>query len=71
MYKSGKILIVDDEPMVTKTLSTLLGLEGFCCIQTFNDPKEALLWLEKNEVDLILSDFSSLKIDDLVASLFR
>ncbi|MBR1618195.1 response regulator [bacterium] len=57
MYKSGKILIVDDENMVTKTLSTLLGLEGFSNVQTFNEPKDALKWLKDNKVDLIISDF--------------
>ena len=57
MDKMGKILIVDDETMVTKTLDMLLGLEGFSNITTFNNPKEALLYLEKNEADLIISDF--------------
>ncbi len=57
MDKMGKILIVDDESMVTKTLSMLLGLEGFSNVETYNNPKEALKFLEKNEVDLIISDF--------------
>lgn len=57
MDKLGKILIVDDEQMVTKTLSMLLGLEGFGNIITFNNPKEALDYLKDNEVDLIISDF--------------
>ena len=57
MDKTGKILIVDDESMVTKTLSMLLGLEGFSNVITFNNPKEALKYLEEYEVDLIISDF--------------
>ncbi len=57
MDKLGKILIVDDEDMVTKTLSMLLGLEGFGNIVCFNNPKKALKYLKENEVDLILSDF--------------
>ena len=57
MDKMGKILIVDDESMVTKTLSMLLGLEGFSNVITFNNPKEALKYLEEYEVDLIISDF--------------
>lgn len=57
MDKSGKIVIVDDETMVTKTLSMLLGLEGFSDVATFNNPKEALEYLENNDVDLIMSDF--------------
>ncbi len=57
MDKTGKILIVDDEQMVTKTLSMLLGLEGFSDICSFNNPEDALLWLQDNDVNLIISDF--------------
>ena len=57
MNKLGKILIVDDEAMVTKTLSMLLGLEGFSNVICFNNPKEALFYLKDNEIDLIISDF--------------
>ena len=57
MDKSGRILIVDDENMVTKTLSMLLGLEGFSDITAFNNPQDALLWLKDNDVNLIISDF--------------
>ena len=57
MENFGTIVIVDDEAMVTKTLSMLLGLEGFSNLETFNNPIEALDYLKKNEVDLIISDF--------------
>ena len=57
MDKSGKIVILDDEMMVTKTLAMLLGFEGFSNVKSFNNPKDALLWLKDNEVDLIISDF--------------
>jgi len=57
MDKLGKILIVDDEAMVTKTLGMLLGLEGFSNVVSYNDPNEALLYLKDNETDLIISDF--------------
>ena len=57
MDKLGKILIVDDEAMVTKPLSMLLGLEGFSNVTAFNDPEDALLWLKDNDVNLIISDF--------------
>ena len=57
MDKMGNILIVDDEAMVTKTLSMLLGLEGFANIKTYNNPHDALSYLEKHEADLIISDF--------------
>ena len=57
MDKLGKILIVDDEAIVTKTLSMLLGLEGFSNVVAFNSPKEVLEYLETNETDLIISDY--------------
>ena len=53
----NKLLIVDDEEMVTKTLSMLLGLEGFSNVISFNNPIEALKYVQKNELDLIISDF--------------
>lgn len=57
MDKCGKIVIVDDEAMVTKTLSMLLALEGFSNVAAFNTPKDALDYLKRNEADLIISDF--------------
>ncbi len=57
MDKLGRILIIDDETMVTQTLKMLLGLEGYSNVTTFNDTKEALAYIKKNEVDLIISDF--------------
>ncbi len=65
MDKMGKILIVDDESMVTKTLSVLLGLEGFDNLITFNNPNEALKYLKENEVDLIISDFIMPEMDGI------
>ena len=57
MNKFGRIVIVDDEAMVTKTLVMLLELEGFGCVTSFNNPNDALKFLNKNETDLIISDF--------------
>lgn len=65
MDKLGKILIVDDEAMVTKTISMLLGLEGFSNVACFNSPLEALEYLKKNEVDLIISDFIMPKLNGI------
>ena len=52
----AKILVVDDEIMVTKTLKTLLKLEGYSNVYAFNDPKSALEWLETNSCTLIVSE---------------
>ena len=57
MLITGKIVIVDDENMVTKTLKTLLKIEGFSNVETFNDPSLALEHIKKESCDLIISDF--------------
>lgn len=57
MIKSSKIVIVDDDKIVTSTLKTLFKLEGFTNAHYFNDPKEAVEFLKCEKPDLILSDF--------------
>ena len=53
----GKIVVVDDEKIVTSAFSTLLKVEGFSDAHFFNDPKEALEFLKTNTPDLVISDF--------------
>ncbi|MFA7658945.1 MAG: ATP-binding protein [Candidatus Gastranaerophilaceae bacterium] len=55
--KSSKILVVDDDKIVTSTLKTLFKIEGFSDAHYFNDPKEAVEFLKIEKPDLILSDF--------------
>ena len=55
--KSGLIVIVDDEQMVTSAFKTLLKLEGFSNCTAFNNPCEAIEFLKENKPDLIISDF--------------
>lgn len=55
--KSDKILVVDDDKIVTSTLKTLFKLEGFLNAHYFNNPKEAIEFLKSQKPDLILSDF--------------
>lgn len=57
MLKSSKIVVVDDDKIVTSTLKTLLKLEGFSDAHYFNNPKEALEFLKLETPDVILSDF--------------
>lgn len=57
MFRTAKILILDDEKMVTSTLKTLLTLEGFTDTHFFNRPLEALEFLKDNQPNLIISDF--------------
>ena len=53
----GKIVVVDDEKIVTSAFKTLFMVEGFDNAAFFNKPKEALEYLENNVPDLIISDF--------------
>ncbi len=57
MSKSNKVLVLDDEKIVTSTLKTLLSLEGFSNSTYFNNPKEALEYLKFDKPDVIISDF--------------
>jgi len=52
------VLIVDDEEMVTTSISTLFMLEepGYDVL-VFNSPSEALEELKDKEIDLVISDY--------------
>jgi two-component system, NtrC family, response regulator len=53
MYDS--VLIIDDEPELRNLIKRLLELEGFT-IQTAGTASEAIDCLQKNEIDIIVSD---------------
>jgi DNA-binding NtrC family response regulator len=61
----GRIITVDDDPLVTATLGFLLQLESEFSHVAFNDPNEALDYLKQNEVDVIVSDFVMPQMDGL------
>ena len=65
MDTCAKIILVDDEVMVTKTLVTLLKLEGFKNVSAFNNPIEALEYLRIYPSDIIISDFIMPKMDGI------
>jgi CheY-like chemotaxis protein len=52
-----KILVVDDESAVSKTIKLLLELDGHN-VQTANSGREALALLEQCKFDLVTTDFS-------------
>ncbi len=56
-FKDSKILIVDDEPMITLSLKNLLQLEGNYDAIVFNSPVEALNYAKESRIDLVVSDF--------------
>lgn len=53
----SKIIVVDDEKMVTSAFKTLFKVEGFDDVHLFNNPREAVEFLKENTPDLIISDF--------------
>lgn len=55
--EKGKIVVVDDEKIVTSAFAALLKVEGFSDVHFFNSPKDALTFLNKNTPDLVISDF--------------
>lgn len=61
----GKILVVDDDKIVTSALKTLLQIEGFSDAHYFNDPLEAVEFLKCEKPDIILSDFLMPKMNGL------
>ena len=52
-----RILIADDDPTICELISDLLIRDGFE-VHTVNEMADARQWLEQNEVDLLLSDYT-------------
>lgn len=55
--KTAIIFLVDDDPMVTDSLSTFLSLETEHEVHSFNHPAAALHGLSQHQPDLVISDF--------------
>ncbi len=67
-----QILVVDDEPGITRLCERLLKRTGHT-VSSFTDPIAALKYLEKNKVDLLLVDIRMPEISgfDVVARLHQ
>lgn len=54
-----RVLIVDDETMITQTLETLIEMMLDYEVHTYNDPEELLAsdFLDSTPIDLVVSDF--------------
>jgi len=53
----SRIVLVDDEEMVVASIRGFLSLETDYKVQGFTSPKEALDFLKKEKVDLVISDY--------------
>ena len=51
------VVLVDDEEMVLTSIRTLLMLEADYRVECFTNPVEAVQYLEKNAVDVAVSDY--------------
>lgn len=67
MSIKNKIIIVDDDSIVTQALKVLLTLEGFSNVSFFNSPFDALEFMKKteNKPDLLISDFLMPKMNGI------
>ena len=62
MDNNNRILVVDDEPDLTKVSTLALEYHGFK-VDTFNDPQEALSKFKPGSYDLIILDIKMPKMD--------
>lgn len=63
--KPETIVIVDDEEMVVSSLSSFLNLETNYNVKTFTSVNSALSFIEKNEIDLVMSDYLMPEMDGI------
>src|ERR687892_190439 len=59
---NNRILVVDDEPDLTKVSTLALEYHGFK-VDSFNDPQEALSKFKPGSYDLIILDIKMPKMD--------
>lgn len=62
---TATIVIVDDEEMVLTSLKSFLGLETNYKIETFLSAKEALEYIKKENVELVISDYLMPEMDGI------
>jgi len=60
-----KVIIIDDHKLFTNGLSSILESIGLRVMSTFENGKEAVLYLQNNEIDIVFSDINMPKMDGL------
>lgn len=65
MDGSGNIVLVDDEEMVLTSISSFLMLETEYEVNTFLSAKEAIVFIQDNDVDLVISDYLMPEMDGI------
>jgi DNA-binding NtrC family response regulator len=59
------VVIVDDEEMVLTSLKSFLSLETEYRVEVFVSAREALAFIEQNEIDLVISDYLMPEMDGM------
>ena len=59
------VVIVDDEDMVITSVRAFLMLETDHQVQGFTDPEEAVKFLERHSIDVIVSDYLMPKLNGI------
>ncbi len=59
-----KVLVVDDEPVVTRSAERVLNAEGYI-VESAHNGKEAMLRTERNHYDLLLTDLRMPEMDGI------
>ncbi len=62
---AATIVIVDDEEMVLTSLNSFLTLETAYTVKTFTSAKDALAYIEKEPIDLVVSDYLMPEMDGI------
>ncbi len=60
-----KVIIIDDHKLFTDGLSSILESIGLRVMSTFQNGKEADLYLQNNEIDIVFSDINMPEMDGL------
>ena len=63
--ETANVVLVDDEEMVLTSLSSFLMLETEYEVHTFTSAKEALDFIKKNPVDIVISDYLMPEMDGI------
>lgn len=61
----SKVVLVDDDALITTTLKNFLFIELDIEALTFNDPHAARRYLEQEQIELIISDFLMPELDGI------
>jgi DNA-binding NtrC family response regulator len=62
---NSTVVVVDDEEIVLTSLSSLLAIETNYQVKAFKSPLEALEYIKKKQVDLVVSDYLMPEMDGL------